>query len=50
MKGGAGQLELILADGSTFPEIGRIIIADRAVDVKTGTSVWLPSFPIQTLF
>jgi membrane fusion protein (multidrug efflux system) len=36
LKGGRG-LQLILADGSTFPESGRIIIADRAVDVKTGT-------------
>ncbi len=45
MKGGAGQLELILADGSTFPEIGRIIIADRAVDVKTGTLSLVAEFP-----
>jgi membrane fusion protein, multidrug efflux system len=37
MKGSAGDLELILADGSVFPEKGRIIIADRAVDLKTGT-------------
>jgi membrane fusion protein (multidrug efflux system) len=36
MKGGA-ELELILADGSTFPEKGRVIITDRAVDLKTGT-------------
>jgi membrane fusion protein (multidrug efflux system) len=31
------DLELILADGSVFPYKGRIIIADRAVDLKTGT-------------
>jgi membrane fusion protein (multidrug efflux system) len=31
------ELELILADGSTFPHKGRLIIADRAVDLKTGT-------------
>jgi membrane fusion protein (multidrug efflux system) len=37
MKGGVGELQLILADGSLFPERGRIIIADRAVDTKTGT-------------
>jgi len=36
LKGG-GELELILADGSVFPHKGRIIIADRAVDLKTGT-------------
>jgi membrane fusion protein, multidrug efflux system len=31
------ELELILADGSVFPHKGKIIIADRAVDLKTGT-------------
>jgi len=39
-KGRAGvgaSLELILADGSVFPHKGRMVIADRAVDVKTGT-------------
>ena len=30
-------LELFLADGSIFPHKGRVVIADRAVDVKTGT-------------
>jgi len=44
MKGGA-QLELILADGSTFPEKGRLIIADRAVDLKTGTLSLVTEFP-----
>ncbi len=33
----SAELELVLADGSTFAERGRIIIADRAVDLKTGT-------------
>ena len=32
-----GDLELILADGTLFPEKGKVIIADRAVDLKTGT-------------
>jgi membrane fusion protein (multidrug efflux system) len=45
MKGGAGELELILADGSVFPEKGRIIIADRAVDLKTGTLSLVAEFP-----
>ena len=36
LKGGSG-LQLVLADGSVYPEKGRIIIADRAVDLKTGT-------------
>jgi membrane fusion protein (multidrug efflux system) len=39
------QLELIMADGSTFPEKGRIIIADRAVDLKTGTLGIVAEFP-----
>ena len=37
MNRGGGELELILADGSVFPEKGKMIIADRAVDLKTGT-------------
>ncbi len=44
MKGGA-ELELILADGSTFPEKGRVIITDRAVDLKTGTLSIIAEFP-----
>jgi membrane fusion protein (multidrug efflux system) len=35
--GGRVVLELILADGSVFPHKGRVVIVDRAVDVKTGT-------------
>jgi membrane fusion protein (multidrug efflux system) len=42
---GAAQMELILADGSTFPQKGRMIIADRAVDVKTGTLSLIAEFP-----
>ena len=42
---GAGDLQLILADGSVFPERGRIIIADRAVDLKTGTLSLVAQFP-----
>ncbi|MGH8864800.1 MAG: efflux RND transporter periplasmic adaptor subunit, partial [Burkholderiales bacterium] len=30
-------LELILADGTTFPEPGKFFFADRQVDLKTGT-------------
>jgi RND family efflux transporter MFP subunit len=36
---------LVLADGSTFPEKGRFIIADRAVDLKTGTLNLVAEFP-----
>ena len=39
------ELQLILADGSVFPEKGRIIIADRAVDLKTGTLSIVAEFP-----
>jgi membrane fusion protein (multidrug efflux system) len=39
------EVELILADGSVFPYKGRIIIADRAVDLKTGTLSIVAEFP-----
>jgi membrane fusion protein (multidrug efflux system) len=45
LRAGGGELELILADGSTFPGKGRIIIADRAVDLKTGTLSIVAEFP-----
>lgn len=47
-KGGVdarASLELILADGSVFPHKGRVVIADRAVDVKTGTLTIIAEFP-----
>ena len=34
---GGPALELLLADGSVFPHKGRVVFADRAVDLKTGT-------------
>jgi membrane fusion protein (multidrug efflux system) len=37
-------LELILADGSVFPHKGRAVIADRAVDQKTGTLTIVAEF------
>jgi membrane fusion protein (multidrug efflux system) len=42
---GSIPLELILADGSIFPYKGRVVIADRAVDVKTGTLSLIAEFP-----
>jgi membrane fusion protein (multidrug efflux system) len=42
---GAGELELVLADGTVFPHKGHIIIADRAVDLKTGTLSIVTEFP-----
>jgi membrane fusion protein (multidrug efflux system) len=44
---GEGQtpLDLILADGSTFEHRGRIITAERAVDLETGTLQLVAEFP-----
>jgi len=35
--GGQKTLELILSDGSIYPSKGWVVLADRQVDVKTGT-------------
>ncbi len=45
LSGRATSLELLLADGSTFPHKGRFIILDRAVDLKTGTLSLVSEFP-----
>ena len=42
---GGSVLELILADGSVFPHKGKVVIVDRAVDVKTGTLSMVAEFP-----
>ncbi len=42
---GAAEVELLLADGSLFPHKGRVIIAGRAVDLKTGTLSIVSEFP-----
>jgi RND family efflux transporter MFP subunit len=39
------ELELSLADGSTYPEHGRFFVADRQVDEKTGTIRLAGIFP-----
>ena len=44
-RAGGAEMELILADGSVFPEKGKMIIADRAVDLKTGTLSIIAEFP-----
>jgi membrane fusion protein, multidrug efflux system len=44
-RAGGAEMELILADGSVFPEKGKMIIADRAVDLKTGTLSIVAEFP-----
>jgi membrane fusion protein (multidrug efflux system) len=44
-KGIGEGLDLTLANGSVFPHKGRIIIADRAVDEKTGTLSLIAEFP-----
>jgi membrane fusion protein (multidrug efflux system) len=33
----AKMLELVLSDGSVYPQKGWVVLADRQVDVKTGT-------------
>ncbi len=38
-------IELILADGSMFAHKGRVTIAERAVDQKTGTLTLIAEFP-----
>ena len=45
-KRGVGEgLEMTLANGTVFPHKGRAIIADRAVDEKTGTLSVIAEFP-----
>jgi RND family efflux transporter MFP subunit len=36
-QAGQTQLELILSDGTVYPQKGFVVFADRQVDVKTGT-------------
>jgi membrane fusion protein, multidrug efflux system len=38
-------LELILADGAVYPHKGKLVIVDRAVDMKTGTLTIVGEFP-----
>jgi RND family efflux transporter MFP subunit len=38
-------LDLVLADGSTFPHKGHVLFSDRQVDVKTGTIGTVAVFP-----
>ena len=40
-----GKLELILADESLYPHRGKVAIANRQVDVKTGTITIVSYFP-----
>jgi membrane fusion protein, multidrug efflux system len=40
-----GQLELVLDDGSVFPNKGTVLSVDRQVDVRTGTMAVHGSFP-----
>ena len=39
------ELELVLADGTTYPEPGRFYFADRQVDPKTGAIRMAGVFP-----
>ena len=38
-------VELILTDGSTYPQKGKVLLADRQVDANTGTIRFLAAFP-----
>jgi RND family efflux transporter MFP subunit len=38
-------IELVLADGTVHPQKGRVTVADRAVDEKTGTLTVVAEFP-----
>jgi membrane fusion protein (multidrug efflux system) len=40
-----GRLELVLSDGSVYPERGTVSVANREVDVKTGTLMVVALFP-----
>jgi membrane fusion protein (multidrug efflux system) len=42
---GAVSIELILSDGSTYPEKGEVAFTDREVDVRTGTIRVAGTFP-----
>jgi len=39
------RLELVLADGRVYPHKGRAVLADRQVDIKTGTITIVSYFP-----
>lgn len=41
----SGPMELILADGGVYPQKGKLVIIDRAVDQKTGTLTFAAEFP-----
>jgi membrane fusion protein (multidrug efflux system) len=42
---GGVALQLILADDSVYPHQGKVVIVDRAVDLKTGTLSMVAEFP-----
>jgi len=42
---GAVSFQLVLSDGSVYAAEGRLVLADRAVDVKTGTITVAAAFP-----
>jgi len=44
-RAGSAPMELIMADGKVFPHKGKFIVADRAVDLKTGTLSLIAEFP-----
>ena len=41
----APELELVLADNSVYPHLGKFRMAERAIDLKTGTLTIMSDFP-----
>jgi membrane fusion protein (multidrug efflux system) len=39
------EFEMVLADGSVYPHKGKFLMADRAVDLRTGTLNFIADFP-----
>jgi len=44
-KAGSWPLELILDDGGTYPQRGRVVAVNRQVDARTGTIAMIGAFP-----
>jgi membrane fusion protein (multidrug efflux system) len=45
---GAKKVQLILADGSIYPQMGQVNFADREIDPRTGTLTIEAAFPNPT--
>jgi len=45
LKGQKREIEMVLADGSVYPQMGVISFAQRQIDAATGTLLFEASFP-----